>query len=404
MKRCRIRDICRVNPGVPQWVELADDAEVPFLPMERIWTDQLDMSEIRAKEEVASGYTRFAEDDILLPKITPTFEAGRAAIARPLPGGIGAGTTELHVLRPGPVVHSRWLLHFLNNETFLRRGHANMYGVAGQKRISEDFVKNYPLCLPPLDEQRRIADYLDVEIARIDELVAEQERLSQLLAERLSAHRQALILGPAGKGQLGWARGRLKSFVRIARGRFTHRPRNDPALYGGDYPFIQTGDIANSRDGAVRSWSQTLNEVGLAASRLAPAGTLVMAIAANIGDVARLGFDACFPDSIVALTPRHRLSDDYLLELIQAMRADLVGRSTLNTQLNISVDRIGDAPVAIPAIEQQQSIVSELRRMSEKAAAVTREVDVQCRLLREHRQALITIAVTQGLNSLPGVA
>ncbi|HUP68363.1 MAG TPA: restriction endonuclease subunit S [Acidimicrobiales bacterium] len=159
---------------MPSWGALADDAVVSFLPMERVWTDRLDMSETRAKEEVASGYTRFAENDILLPKITPTFEAGRAAIAHPLPGGIGAGTTELHVLRPRPEVYPRWLLHFLNNETFLRRGHADMYGVAGQKRISEEFVKNYPVSLPPLEEQRRITEYLDAETARIDELIADR--------------------------------------------------------------------------------------------------------------------------------------------------------------------------------------------------------------------------------------
>ncbi len=404
MTRCRLRDLCRVNPGVPSWGAIAEDAIVPFLPMEHVWTDRLDMSETRSKGEVASGYTRFAEDDILLPKITPTFEAGRAAIAHALPGGIGAGSTELHVLRPGPEVHPRWLLHFLNNEAFLRCGHADMYGVAGQKRISEEFVKNYPVSRPTLAEQRRTADYLDVETARIDELIAEQETIKHLLDERLSAKRQALIRGPEGEGQPGWKNGRLKSIVRIARGRFTHRPRNDPALYGGDYPFIQTGDIANSRDAVVRTWSQTLNEVGLAASRLAPAGTLVMAIAANIGDVARLGFDACFPDSIVALTPRHQLSDDYVLELVRTLRAELIGRSTLNTQLNINVDRIGEVAVSVPPTREQDAILTELTRMSEYAATVTQEVDRQCELLREHRQTLITAAVTQGIDGLPGMA
>ena len=67
----RLRDLCQVNPGVPRWDRLDDDDQVPFLPMERVWTDRLDLSEVRPKHEVASGYTRFAEGDLLLPKITP---------------------------------------------------------------------------------------------------------------------------------------------------------------------------------------------------------------------------------------------------------------------------------------------------------------------------------------------
>lgn len=372
--------------------------------MERVWTDRLDLSEVRPKCEVANGYTRFAQGDVLLPKITPTFEAGRAAIVEGMAGGVGAGTTELHVLRPYPHVDRRWLLHFLNNEAFLRRGHADMYGVAGQKRVSDDFVKSYPVDLPSLDEQRAVAAFLDAETAHIDELIAEQESFKALLGERLGATRQTLLLGPEGTGMPGWDYGRLKRFVHVARGRFTHRPRNDPALYDGPYPFIQTGDIAAASSGVVETWSQTLNERGLAASRLAPAGTLVMAIAANIGDVARLGFDACFPDSVVAVSPRSDLSTEYLLELIRALRHEFIGSSTLNTQLNINVDRIGDVVVPIPPAREQTTLLEELTRMACDVATAATEVDHQVRLLLEHRQALITAAVTGGLDALQGVA
>jgi len=312
-------------------------------------------------------------------------------------------STGFTTLSPRPGVHPRFLFWTIRGSAFVEDAVARSVGVS-YPAITATELGILPVPKPTLDEQQRIADYLDAETARIDELIAEQERIKHLLAERLSAKRQALMLGPAGMGRPSWEHGRLKSFVRIARGRFTHRPRNDPALYGGEYPFIQTGDIANSRGGVVRSWSQTLNEVGLAASRLAPNGTLVMAIAANIGDVARLGFDACFPDSIVALTPRHELGDDYVLELIRALRAELIGRSTLNTQLNINVDRIGDVVVSVPPIREQEAILTELRRISEYAATVTHEVNRQSDLLREHRQTLITIAVTQGIDGLPGVA
>ena len=189
-----------------------------------------------------------------------------------------------------------------------------------------------------------------------------------------------------------------------ARGRFTHRPRNDPALYDGPYPFIQTGDIARASDGVVTSWTQSLNERGLAASRLAKKGTLVMAIAANIGDVAHLGFDACFPDSVVALDPRPGLAKPYLFELMRALKPELLGSSTLNTQLNINVERIGDILVPIPPPLTQGEVVKALREHEESVGTATNEMTGQIDLLREHRQALITHAVTQGIDGLPGVA
>lgn len=331
---------------------------------------------------------------------------GRAGLVRHLPAVPPVADGHVTIIRVHDgSVDSRFVTYLLGTDAFYDQANLCLaVGATNQTELNREAVRRMRIAIPPVNEQRRIADYLDAETARIDELIAEQQRIQRLLAERLSAHRQAAILGTDGKGQPGWEIGRLKRFVRIARGRFTHRPRNDPALYGGKYPFIQTGDIAGAADGVVREWTQTLNEVGLAASRLAPAGTLVMAIAANIGDVARLGFDACFPDSIVALTPAHRLEGDYLLELIRALRDDLIGRSTLNTQLNINVDRIGDTVVPIPAIGEQKLLIAELGRMAQDVADVSREVELQSQLLREHRQALITRAVTEGLDSLSGAA
>lgn len=315
----------------------------------------------------------------------------------------GSGSGELLVLRPLSGLDSRFLHYLTLSKSFVDWATATSYGVK-MPRTSWEAVSAYQLDAPPLDEQCAIADYLDAETARIDALIAEQERLRDFLVERVGAERESLLLAHTGSGSPDWMIGRLKRFVRVARGRFTHRPRNDPDLYGGDYPFIQTGDIANATDGVVQAWSQTLNERGFAASRLAPAGTLVMAIAANIGDVARLGFDACFPDSIVALTPRSDVLSGYLLELIRALSKELLGRSTLNTQLNINVERIGDVLVAIPSLEEQQRLVDRIGERAAEVTAATTEIDVLVSLLREHRQALITHAVTRGVDGLPGVA
>jgi type I restriction enzyme S subunit len=420
VKRCRLRDLCRVNPGVPNWVALADDAEVPFLPMERVWTDRLDMSETRAKDEVASGYTRFAEDDILLPKITPTFEAGRAAIAHPLRGGIGAGTTELHVLRPGPEVHPRWLLHFLNNETFLRRGHADMYGVAGQKRISEEFVKNYPVGLPSLDEQWRVAEYLDAETARIDELIAEQLSLTKLLWERRRAAVFDAVTGRSVFGDrrrgvpwvdsipAGWRISKLTGVARLGSG---HTPARDrPELWAGcTIPWITTGEVSQIRSDVQEVLVETrekISPLGVAHSSATvhPAGTVVLCrTAASAGFSAIMGTDMATSQDFATWTCGPDIDPSFLLYCLRAMRADLLGRLAMgSTHRTIYMPEVKSIAVPLPSVREQRRLVAELRREFESLDETRNELAHQIDLLRERRQAIITAAVAQGVDSPPG--
>ncbi|WP_176377474.1 restriction endonuclease subunit S, partial [Escherichia coli] len=98
----------------------------------------------------------------------------------------------------------------------------------------------------------------------------------------------------------------------LNRGKSKHRPRNDPSLYGGDYPFVQTGDV-RAADGLLTNYKQTYSKKGLAQSRLWPKGTLCITIAANIAETAILGIDACFPDSVVGFIPQNEnISVEYI--------------------------------------------------------------------------------------------
>ena len=142
-------------------------------PLECVWPGRsLDTSRVRTKADVATGYTRFREGDLLIPKITPTFQADRSTLAQGLMGGVGAGTTELHVVRPSPEVDARYVLYSLKSRSFLLEGEGAMFGVAGQQRVPDEFLRDWLVTVPPsLAEQRAIADYLDGETARIDGLI-----------------------------------------------------------------------------------------------------------------------------------------------------------------------------------------------------------------------------------------
>lgn len=103
----RLRHVARVNPGTPQFDELDESSELTFLPLEAVWPGhRLDTTNIRIKGDVKTGYTRFAEGDILLPKITPTFEGDRSTIVTGLRDGVGAGTVRLNSTSSGHQIES----------------------------------------------------------------------------------------------------------------------------------------------------------------------------------------------------------------------------------------------------------------------------------------------------------
>lgn len=155
----------------------------------------------------------------------------------------------------------------------------------------------------------------------------------------------------------------LKSFDEIGfigRGKSRHRPRNAEHLYGGEYPFIQTGDIkaANFR---INEYSQTYNEAGLAQSKLWKAGTLCITIAANIADTAILGIDACFPDSIIGFFPYEDKSDvrfvKYFFDIFQVRMKSI---STGAAQDNLSLEKLLTFKIPLPPLPIQRRIASIL--------------------------------------------
>ena len=175
-------------------------------------------------------------------------------------------------------------------------------------------VKNYApslSSLPPLPEQRAIAAVLgtiDNAIERTEAVIAATERLRDaLLHDLLTRGVPAGIASGRKWPGLGdvpasWEVVRLGDVAEVERGKFAHRPRNEPRFYGGTIPFIQTGDVVRAH-GRIRQHTQTLNDLGLSISRLFPAGTIIVTIAANIGETAIADYPVAFPDSLVGVTP-----------------------------------------------------------------------------------------------------
>src|SRR5262249_16808171 len=205
--------------------------------------------------------------------------------------------------------------------------------------------------------------------------------------------KQGVAMKPSGLDWLSevprhWDVCQIKRRCTLLRGKFSHRPRNDPAYYDGEYPFVQTGDITAAQK-YIRTYSQTLNELGFSVSKMFPRGTLVMSIAANVGDVAILDFEACFPDSMVGLVPHHDTHLDYLYYLIRAMKGILLRSAVLTTQLNLNYVRIGTNFAPFPSRKEQEGIAAFLDAKTAEVRAVVDVLLRQIEALTAYRNSLI---------------
>lgn len=239
------------------------------------------------------------------------------------------------------ITTTRYLFYYLSSQkdAFIAVGKGG-----AQPNISQTVIKNWTIPLAPLNEQKRIADKLDRILAKVEACRERCDRIPLLLKR----FRQS-VLAAATSGQLTedwraandyqseWRRVKISDVGQVGRGKSKHRPRNDPRLYGGSYPFIQTGDIAQS-NGLITSHSQTYSEFGLAQSKLWPAGTVCITIAANIADTAILTYPACFPDSVVGfIADPEKSVPQFVKWSIDVIRDELESFAPATAQKNINL-------------------------------------------------------------------
>ena len=179
----RLGDICELNP---QKSEVKDfEGDVSFVPMAVISETDMYFSvqEQRPLKEVYTGYTYFRDNDVLLAKVTPCFENGKSGLAKNLENGIGFGSSEFFVLRANPDrILPEYIYYIINSNRFITEGTPQMTGTGGLRRLTKDFVLNYPVSLPPLDEQRKIVNQTEEEIA----IVEQNKRLIEIFEKKIN--------------------------------------------------------------------------------------------------------------------------------------------------------------------------------------------------------------------------
>lgn len=155
--------VCDINPKKSQDGRLESGIEVSFVPMPAVTEHgEIDASSVKRYDEVKTGFTYFAENDVLFAKITPCMENGKGAVARGLYNGIGFGSTEFHVLRPiSGITNAYWIYMLTAFPQFRKDAACNMTGSAGQRRVPASFLENYRIAIPPLELQNQFAAFVE---------------------------------------------------------------------------------------------------------------------------------------------------------------------------------------------------------------------------------------------------
>ena len=246
--------------------------------------------------------------------------------------------------------------------------------------ISANRMRNLRLPMPHAkSEQQKIAECL----SSVDELMAAQSRkvdalkthkkgLMQQLFPR-EGETQPRLRFPEFQNAGAWEEKKLGTVCDIQRGKFSHRPRNDPKFFGGQYPFIQTGDVVKSAGGAVIA-SQSLNEEGLAVSKLFKPTIVLITIAANIGDTGLLLTDGCFTDSVVGLIPKKGVIPVFLELIMRGQNDNLNKAATTGAQKNINNEVLREVSVLLPSVPEQQRTAKCLSSLDALIIAETQKL------------------------------
>ncbi len=353
------------------------------------------------------------KDDVLISVRAPVGPTNLA----PSECCIGRG---LAAIRPRNGIPAKYVLHYLRS---IERDIDALGTGTTFKAISGKTLREIPVPIAPPDQQKHIVAEIEKQFSRLDEAVANLKRVKANLKRYKAAVLKAAVEGRLveteaeiarregrsfeagaqllqriletrrsqwqGKGKYkepaapdttnlpelpqGWVWATMPQLGELARGKSKHRPRDDAKLYGGPYPFIQTGDVRRS-EGTIAEHTQTYSDIGLAQSRLWPHGTLCITIAANIAETGILNFASCFPDSIVGfIASSDQVAARYVELFIRTAKGGLERFAPATAQKNINLEVLEAVAIALPPIGEQRRIVAEV----ERRLSLLREAEAQ---------------------------
>lgn len=378
----KLKYLADFNPTVPESIRKSQE-KFPIYPMDKIESFGKLSSDVESRQisELLNGYSYLEPTDVAYAKVTPCFENGKGILGGDLPGPSFA-TTELTVLRPKAGVDQRYLAYLLQTPEFMNPAISSMTGAGGLKRVSEEYVKNLKFPLPSLEEQKRIADELDRELAEIDEFIADQQRLLKLATEKFNAELHQLT-HPANVPTVP-----LKRFAQITLGKMI-----TPSDKGGMElaPYIRA---ANIQPGGVFTYQSDHKKMWFSSDELAhldlkKGDVLVVEGGAGFGRSAVLTEDLSgwgFQNSINRVRVKPGSADPHFIDfcirakLISGELENLTNQSTIP---HLTAEKL--ALVNVPAlnINQQKNFSENALRLSSVNLCLINELSKLISILKE---------------------
>jgi type I restriction enzyme S subunit len=399
---------CRYSGGTPDKTKLEywEDGTIPWLNSGAV-NDRLiaEPSTYITDEAFANSSAKW------IPKGALVMALAGQGKTKGMVAQLGIPSTcnqSMAAIIPGGAIEARFLFWWLDaNYQNIR----NMAGGDLRDGLNLELLGNIQCPLPSHDEQTQIAAFLDRETARIDELVAEQRRLMDLLKEK----RQAVIshavtkglnpnapMNPSGIEWLGnvpehWDVKPLRMVANVVRGA-SPRPAGDPRYFGGDaVPWVTVGEITKDDSVYLTETESLLTDEGAKHSNLFKAGTLIYSNSgATLGVPKVLSIDACANDGVVSfMNLDKRVQSEFLFHCLASITDSIREKVKQGSgQPNLNTDIVKDLRFGFPPLPEQELIVSRITELVNEFAALTTEAQRAIDLLQERRTALISAAVT----------
>jgi type I restriction enzyme S subunit len=368
-----ISEVAEINPRLRDENKPELDSTVSFVPMAAVSEITLTIEEPvdRPYKEVAKGFTSFKRGDIIVAKITPCFENGKMAYADNLPNDFGFGSTEFHVMRPKSNLVGGYLFHLLREPFVRKAGEMKMKGAAGQRRVPADFFANLQIPLPPLEEQKRIAEILDA----ADALRAKRREALAKLDDLLQSTFLDMFGDPVTNPK-GWEVKKMGEIMRIRRG---GSPRPIDKYLGGTINWIKIGDATRSGDELyITSCAEKITENGLNKTTLLEPGSFVFANSGvSLGFARILKVKGAIHDGWLAFDKydEELLNELYFLKTLNGITEHFRRIAPSGTQPNLNTNIMKSFNLILPPIDLQRRFAKIVTSVEEQKAKMRKHLE-----------------------------
>lgn len=365
----RLGQVCEINPSCPINLDREESQPTTFVPMAAVdeVSGAIRWPQIKSFVEIKSGYTYFAEGDVLFAKITPCMQNGKHAIARNLIDDLGFGSTEFHIVRPGADMMPEWIHLFLRQPSMLKLAEMHFTGSAGQKRVPKRFLYTLEIPLPPPEDQKRIVAVLNERLATIE--CARVAAEAQLEAARAlpAAYLRAVFEGDEATS---WSKSALGQICEVIMGQSPKGTSyndegkgvallNGPTEFGPTYPTpVQ--------------WTT-------APTRFAEAGDILLCVrGATTGRKNIANKSYCIGRGLAAIRGNPEYADtQFIWFALEIVTSRLLKQTAGSTFPNLPGAKLRNIKIPLPSVEEQRQLANLLSEKTSRTKYICKQLETQ---------------------------